>query len=52
VLTVNRAHNDVVRAWKQMKKAQSAARREAKEWGEDTPTESNSSEEGQVTSPP
>jgi uncharacterized membrane protein YkoI len=52
---VNCAHNEKMRARKERKKAQGAARQMAKEQGEDTLTKSDSSDEeekeGEVTPP-
>jgi hypothetical protein len=53
---VNRAHNENLWAQKEKRQARSIAHRAARERGEETPTESDSSaedeEEGEVTSPP
>jgi hypothetical protein len=52
----NRDHNEKMWAWKEKKQARSAAHRAVKERGEDTPSESDSSdeaeEEGEVTPSP
>jgi hypothetical protein len=53
---VNQVHNEKMWAWKERRLTERTAHRVVKEWEEDTPTESRSSneeeEEGEITLPP